>query len=445
MKIDMYIVVYFLSFIKCFIDFYFAYKFTNVFFQPKVNSLLSDLSGIVISAVLLFLINFFNISVLNSIFMLIIIFVRCKIVLNGNWRTIFVTSLVAFTVVIFCEFITIAIGNVILQYTPNLRGTNTLQIFLIESSVIIYSFISFYLIKFLKKKKLKILSFSKYLLILPVASIGSMYYILYLHNKSYDADTFITNVIYVAVVTGLGMANIIVLAVHDEFNKKAALEQEVEKMRTQQITTEISYKQQEKNLQELRRISHDFKNHLICLSSLIESNSDMEEYISNLINEIDNSKFQNLNKSNNNVLNIILYEKEQQCLKSNVKFEIDIKYNLLSFISYKDTCTIFANALDNAISACGLSLDFNLEAYINLRIFRVNSMLFIEIYNTKVNDIVFKGNRIRSTKKSSQSHGYGLMNIKNAVSHYNGTMDFSFTENIFRLSICMPIIDDRNL
>ena len=374
--------------------------------------------------------------------MLIIIFIRCKVVLNGSWRTIFVTSLIAFTIVLFCEFMTIAIGNVVMQYTPTLRGTDTLQIFLIESCVIIYSFISYYLTKIFKRKKLKILYPSKYLMILPVTSIGSMYYILYLHNNSYSKDTLITNIIYVAVVIGLGMANIIVLAVHDEINKKAALEQEVEKMRTQQITIEISYKQQERNLQELRRISHDFKKHLICLSGLIQSNPDIEEYISNLINEIDNSKFQNLNKSNNNVLNIILYEKEQQCLKSNVKFEIDIKYNLLSFISYKDTCTIFANALDNAISACGLSLDFNLEAYINLRIFRVNSMLFIEIYNTKVNDIVFKGNRIGSTKKSSETHGYGLMNIKDAISHYNGTMDFSFTEDIFHLSLCMSIIDE---
>ncbi|MGB8450917.1 MAG: GHKL domain-containing protein [Anaerocolumna sp.] len=442
MKIDMHIVVCFLSFVKCFIDFYFAYKFINVFFQPKVKSLLADLSGIAISTVLLFLINSFNNSILNSIFMLIIIFVRCKIVLNGNWRTIFVTSLIAFTIDLFCEFMTIAIGNIILQYTPYLRGTDTLQIFLIESSVIIYSFISYYLIKVLKKKKLKILYPSKYLLILPVTSIGSMYYILYLHNNSCSTYTFFSNIIYVAVVIGLGMANIIVLAVHDEINKKAALEQEVEKMRTQQITTEISYKQQESCLQELRRISHDFKKHLICLSGLIQSNSGVEEYISNLINEIDNSKFQNLNRSDNNALNIILYEKEQQCLKLNIKFEIEIEYNLLSFLSYKDTCTIFANALDNAISACGLSLDFNLEAYINLRIFRVNSMLFIEIYNTKVNDIVIKGNRIKSTKKSSGSHGYGLMNIKDAVSHYNGTMDFSFTENIFRLSLCMPILED---
>jgi hypothetical protein len=336
---------------------------------------------------------------------------------------------------------TIAFGNFILQFTPNLQGTDSLQILLIGSCVIFYSFLSDHLIKTLKKKKLKILYPNKYLLILPLTSIASIYYILYLHNNSYSIDTFITNIVYVAVVFGLGAANIIVLAVHNEINKKAALEQEVEKMRMQQTTMEISYKQQEKNLQELRRISHDFKRHLICLAGLIHSNTEIEDYISNLINEIDNSKFQNLNRSDNDALNIILYEKERQCLKLNIKFEIEIEYNLLSFISYKATCTIFANALDNAINACILSLDFNLEAYIKLRIFRVNSMLFIEIFNTKVNNIVFKGNRIGSTKKSPESHGYGLMNIKEAISNYDGTMDFSFTDNIFRLSICMPIIE----
>lgn len=442
MKINMHIIVYILSFIKCFIDFYFIYMFIGVFFQPKVKSLLSDLFGIVISAVLLFFINSFNISILNSISMLLIIFVRCKIVLNGTWRPIFSTSLIAFTILLFCEFMTIAIGTIILQYTPKLHGKDTLQIFLIESSVIIYSFICYYLIKILKRKKLKIIYPSKYLLVLPVTSIGSMYYILYLHENFYITNTLVSNIIYVAVVIGLGMANIIVLAVHDGINKRAALEQEVDRMRTQQITTEISYKQQEKNLKELRKISHDFKKHLICLSGLIQSNTDIEQYILNLINEIDNAKFQNLNRSDNDALNIILYEKEQQCLKMNIEFKIDIEYNLLSLISYKDTCTIFANALDNAINACCLTLDFNMEPYINLRIFRVNSMLFIEIYNTKVNDIIYTGNRIRSTKNSSELHGFGLMNIKDAVNHYNGTMDFSFTENMFRLSLCIPIIDD---
>ena len=442
MKINLHLVACFLNFVKFFVDFYFAYKLTNVFVQPKVKNSLLDVLGVFISAALLFIINLFNISILNSIFMLLILFVRCEIVLSGEWKTIFVTSIIAFIVVIFCEYMALAIGNVILQYTTYLHGTDTIKIFLIECSVIIYSFISFYLTKFLKKKKLKILSFCEYLLILPVTSIGSLYYILYLHNKSYGTDTFITNFIYVAVVIGLGMINIIVLVVQDEINKKVVLEQEVKNMRTQQITTEISYKQQERDLQELKKISHDFKNHLICLSSLIQSNSEVEEYISNLMNEIDDSKHQNINLSDNNVLNIILFEKEQQCLKLNIKFEIDIKYNLLSFISYKDTCTIFANALDNAICACSLSLGINLEAYINLRIFRVNSMLFIKIYNTKVNDIAFKGNRIGTTKKMSESHGYGLINIKDAVSHYNGTVDISFTENIFRLSLCIPIIEN---
>lgn len=444
MKTDLLMVVCFLSFTKCVIDFYFAYKFVGVFFQSRSKSALSNLSGIVISAVLLYIINAFSNSILNSIIMLIIIFFRCRIVLKGAWRTIFVTSLIAFAIVLFCEFITIAFGNVILQFTPNLEGTDSQQILLIGSCIIIYSFLSDYLIKTLKKNKLKILYPNKYLLILPLTSIASIYYILLLHNNSHIIDTFITNIIYVAVVFGLGAANIIVLAVHNEINKKAELEQEVEKMRMQQTTIEISYKQQEKNLEELRRISHDFKKHLICLSGLIQSDAEIDDYISNLIHEIDHSKIQNLNRSDNNALNIILYEKEQQCLKLNIKFEIEMEYNLLSFISYKVTCTIFANALDNAIHACILSLDFNLEAYIKLRIFRVNSMLFIEIYNTKVNSIVFKGNRIGSTKKAPETHGYGLMNIKEAVSNYDGTMDFSFTDNIFRLSICMPIVEDYN-
>ena len=35
-----------------------------------------------------------------------------------------------------------------------------------------------------------------------------------------------------------------------------------------------------------------------------------------------------------------------------ITFEKQVLYDDLSFLSYMDTCTIFANALDNAVKAC---------------------------------------------------------------------------------------------
>ena len=57
-------------------------------------------------------------------------------------------------------------------------------------------------------------------------------------------------------------------------------------------------------------------------------------------------------KVKNAAFDVILYEQNKRCQELGITFEKQVLYDDLSFLSYMDTCTIFANALDNAVKAC---------------------------------------------------------------------------------------------
>ena len=106
-------------------------------------------------------------------------------------------------------------------------------------------------------------------------------------------------------------------------------------------------------------------------------------------------------------------------------------YNDLSLLKYIDTCTIFANALDNAVKAC--SEIQNGEKKIVLEVKRTNDILSIIIENQK----------IVSSKLDKHNHGFGVENIKMAVEKYNGIVSIDYTDTIFTLAISIPLLNEQ--
>ncbi|MFQ7026339.1 MAG: GHKL domain-containing protein [Acutalibacteraceae bacterium] len=77
---------------------------------------------------------------------------------------------------------------------------------------------------------------------------------------------------------------------------------------------------------------------------------------------------------------LYLYEQNKRCQELGITFEKQVLYDDLSFLSYMDTCTIFANALDNAVKACSEIKEG--ERKIELFLKRKKDMLNIVIKNT---------------------------------------------------------------
>jgi sensor histidine kinase regulating citrate/malate metabolism len=109
-----------------------------------------------------------------------------------------------------------------------------------------------------------------------------------------------------------------------------------------------------------------------------------------------------------------------------------------------DVCTIFANALDNAIEACDKIAEKS-RRWIKLNVKKTDRFLSIKLSNSMVEDNsgitadrLFDGGVQKTSKKDKSLHGFGTLNMKKAIEKYAGMLKAEQGENEFVLSIMIP-------
>lgn len=99
-----------------------------------------------------------------------------------------------------------------------------------------------------------------------------------------------------------------------------------------------------------------------------------------------------------------------------------------------DLCTIISNLLDNAIEAV-VKVDED-SRYIDVTFRYDDLMLYFDVCNPYAGELHISQNVI-VTKKVSQNHGYGLLNVRKSVELYNGSMDIKTDNNTFEVLIAL--------
>lgn len=102
------------------------------------------------------------------------------------------------------------------------------------------------------------------------------------------------------------------------------------------------YREQIESYESMHILYHDLKNHMLV------SNYD-SSYLEKT--KVALSKFEKVFDTGCDVLNILLWEKNNEAEKQDIGFECDIDNVDLSFIDDMDVCSIIGNILDNAIEA----------------------------------------------------------------------------------------------
>lgn len=168
---------------------------------------------------------------------------------------------------------------------------------------------------------------------------------------------------------------------------------------------------------ETRRVRHDMKNHMLCLSHLANEGKldEIKQYLSQL-----NLAVEQLDMElhcGNILADAICNEKQQLASEQGISIEIEGRMPEDIRIDSIDICTIFANALDNAIEAVA-ELDSN-KRWIRIEISHQEQILFVRF----INPIASRKNIfLRTSKKDTLNHGFGLQNIRRSVEKYHGEM-----------------------
>ncbi len=103
-----------------------------------------------------------------------------------------------------------------------------------------------------------------------------------------------------------------------------------------------------------------------------------------------------------------------------IRFEIQGQMSENTRLEPVDLCTIFANALDNAIEALSCEGVQEENRFLRLEIVNQGAMQLLRFCNPMSNraQIVIG----KTSKKDSMNHGFGLQNIQLAAKKYQGQM-----------------------
>ncbi len=194
------------------------------------------------------------------------------------------------------------------------------------------------------------------------------------------------------------------------------------------------YQQMLSSNDDVRQFRHDYKNHMMVVTSLLNSGKTKEasDYIENI--QLQTGNFGRKFSTGNFIADAILND------KSSLAEEYAIHIDFTGRIPEKgilnvDLCTVVANLTDNAIEALK---DFEGNKYIKIIANIRNGFLTLSFSNPAKN-VKIVNNRIKSSKSDKKNHGIGLKNVENVAKKYSGNMLLSFTDNEFTADVSMKI------
>ena len=138
----------------------------------------------------------------------------------------------------------------------------------------------------------------------------------------------------------------------------------------------------------------------------------------------------------NIAIDALLCQKRKLAEEKNISWECDMKIISECPVDTYDLCVLLGNALDNAIEACERIPDE--EARVLMMYAKtVKKCFLLEIRNST--DTQDFRELEYSRKRNPEEHGLGVLNIRDVVHQYQGTMNIEIKENIFHLSILIPM------
>lgn len=166
------------------------------------------------------------------------------------------------------------------------------------------------------------------------------------------------------------------------------------------------------HLQEQRKLTHDFQNHLYMLQELLQNPKYTEEALAYIeqLTEKNETKVQIVH-TKNPIIDALLNQKYMVCKKEQIPIFFELN-DLHTFeIEQEKIVVILSNILDNAIESCRKQ---GSERFIKVKFLTGDSGTILSVQNTAniKNVNYFKG---VTTKANPLLHGYGLKNALQAV------------------------------
>mgnify|MGYP001268514489 CR=1 FL=1 len=196
------------------------------------------------------------------------------------------------------------------------------------------------------------------------------------------------------------------------------------------------YLQSRENLEALGRLSHDLKHQIAALRAEFDPNR-VAQGFEQLEESVRLSSVQQ--HTGNPVLDVILTSKTRICTRRHITFTAVADGKLLSGLSSMDIASLFGNALDNAIEATSQLRDPQ-QRLIRLALYKHSSFVVMRVENYYgANLRTDSAGNLRTTKKDSHSHGYGVKSMHHIARQYGGEMTIQTDNHWFTVTVMFPV------
>ena len=188
---------------------------------------------------------------------------------------------------------------------------------------------------------------------------------------------------------------------------------------------------------DIRRLYHDVKNHLLAIQSMAGNEGELGDYLKELLPQFEGYETQV--RTGNHTVDAIISEKIQLAYRDGIRFNVCLDLGQLGNIKTVDLVTIFGNAIDNAIEA--LKKIEGGDKYLYIKSSRFANNVIIKFENRFSGSVELRGDVPVTSKKDADMHGIGISSIRNAVSRYGGTVNVKAdNENkMFTLMVMLPV------
>lgn len=182
---------------------------------------------------------------------------------------------------------------------------------------------------------------------------------------------------------------------------------------------------------------HDMKHHINALSALLHENNlgEAEKYLGKLSDRLNDTVIEQY--CENYVVNAILSSYISKAREEGIEVTCKADVSADMKMEELELGAIFANAMDNAITACG-KIEDQAHRKISVDCREHCGQIYIQISNAFAGEVKFDGEYPVSNR---EGHGFGTRSIAAIAQKYGGVFSFAAEEGRFVTTVILNVTD----
>ena len=215
-------------------------------------------------------------------------------------------------------------------------------------------------------------------------------------------------------------------------NRQYEMEKELADLKSQQAQLlERDYTRLSQAYAVNAKLFHDFHNHIGVLRQFLSRGKYTEavQYLDELQSPV--REMADTIWTGDETADYLINSKAAAAASLGIRLQAAVEFPRHTNIKSADLCAILGNFLDNALEAAKQVTEPE-QRIIRLTIRRINQMLVIKVENAFTVLPVQGSGGLETTKTEGGLHGWGLKSARTAAEKYDGMVQTTFTDGMFR-------------